>query len=82
MVGTSEGHVESVSAEEATLVGNLGDETEGTQWPHLTWGWSSWKPKSERSRKPKSSLCGNARRSIGRSNSTETAGAHVLGPAM
>ena len=29
MVGTPEGHVESVSTEEATPVGNLGSETEG-----------------------------------------------------
>ena len=29
MAGTPEGHVESVSTEEATLAGNLGGETEG-----------------------------------------------------
>ena len=29
MVGTPEGHVESISTEEATPVGNLGGETEG-----------------------------------------------------
>ena len=29
MVGTPEGHVESISVEEATPVGNLGDRTEG-----------------------------------------------------
>ena len=30
MAGTPEGHVESVSAEEATPVGNLSGKTEGT----------------------------------------------------
>ena len=29
MTGTPEGHVESISMEEATLVGNISDETEG-----------------------------------------------------
>ena len=29
MVGTPEGHVKSISTEEATPAGNLGDETEG-----------------------------------------------------
>ena len=29
MVGTPEGHVKSISTEEATPVGNLGDETKG-----------------------------------------------------
>ena len=29
MVGTPEGHVKSISTEEATPVGNLGDGTEG-----------------------------------------------------
>ena len=29
MMGTLEGHVESVPTEEATPTGNLGDETEG-----------------------------------------------------
>ena len=29
MTGTPEGHIESIPAEEATPVGNLGDETEG-----------------------------------------------------
>ena len=29
MAGTPEGHVESISAEEATPAGNLGGETEG-----------------------------------------------------
>ena len=29
MVGTTEGHVKSIPTEEATLVGNLDDETEG-----------------------------------------------------
>jgi len=36
MAETSEGHVESVSAEETTPVGNFGGGTEGGQWPHLT----------------------------------------------
>ena len=35
MVGTPEGHVESISTEEATLVGNLSDGTEGGQQPRL-----------------------------------------------
>ena len=29
MMGTPEGHVESIPAEKATPVGNLGDETKG-----------------------------------------------------
>ena len=29
MMGTPKGHVESIPAEEATLMGNLGDKTEG-----------------------------------------------------
>ena len=29
MTGTAEGYVESISTEEATLAGNLGDETKG-----------------------------------------------------
>ena len=35
MVETPEGHVESISADAATSVGNLGDGTEGERWPHL-----------------------------------------------
>ena len=35
MAGTPEGHIESVSTEEATPVGNLSDKTKGGQWPHL-----------------------------------------------
>ena len=37
MMGTPEGHVESVSAEEATPIGNLGGETEGVTAapPHM-----------------------------------------------
>ena len=29
MVGTPEGHIESIPMEEVTLTGNLGDKTEG-----------------------------------------------------
>ena len=29
MMGTPKGHIESIPVEEATLVGNLGDKTEG-----------------------------------------------------
>ena len=41
MVGTPEGHVESIHEEEATPINDLNDEVEGVQGPHLTYVWSS-----------------------------------------
>ena len=35
MAGTPEGHVESIPAEEATPVDNLGDKSEGETAAHL-----------------------------------------------
>ena len=41
MVGTTEGHVKSIPAEEATLVGDLGDEIEGAIVAPPRMRWSS-----------------------------------------
>ena len=41
MTGTLEGHVESVPAEEATPMGNLGDKTKGETASPLRMGWTS-----------------------------------------
>ena len=41
MVGTPEGHIESIHEEEATPTNDLDDEVRGMQWPCLTCGWSS-----------------------------------------
>ena len=41
MVGTPEGHVESIHDEDATLMNDLDDEVEGDVGPQLACGWSS-----------------------------------------
>ena len=41
MVGTPEGHVESIHEGEATPTNNLNDEVKGDVGPHLAYGKSS-----------------------------------------
>ena len=41
MMGTPEGHVESIYEKEATPMNDLDDEVEGETGPHPTDGWSS-----------------------------------------
>ena len=41
MTATPEGHVESISAEEATPAATSAAKPKGRQRPHLAWGWSS-----------------------------------------
>ena len=67
MVGTPEGHVESIPVEEATPAGNLSDGTEGGTMAPPRVGVEQLRAQKWRSRKLESSLCGNA---------------HVLGPTM
>jgi hypothetical protein len=74
MTSILEGHVESIYEEEATPANDLDDEADGeTAAPPCI----RVEPNTERSRKRNSSSSRNAQSSIGRSNATETVGAHV-----
>ena len=82
MVGTPEGHVESIHKEEATPMNDLNDEVGWMQGPRLTCRWSSRRPDTKSSRKHDSSSRRNAQSSIERSSAMEMVGVHAPRPTM
>jgi len=80
MAGTPEGHIESVFADDATLVGNLGDGTKGgtAAPPHI--GVQQLRARKREIDKARHSLIGSTRRSIGRLNAAEMVRAHAPWP--